>query len=192
MAEPLEIYSLIQPIVRKEIDDKIAEYNNKSQFNVVDIPAHSHTGVESPRISALDLEDLSSLQSGDLVVFNATASDNLKDSADTARNVGGNTTQVMKSIRIFGNGTVRAKCDYARNTGYSTQGFFSVNGTIVTGSVTDSIYPTYATVTADLTIKPGDTVEFTITTFQTSSVGYCKNFRTYYDKSTLTNQIVTD
>lgn len=56
--EPIDIYALIAPIVEKKIDDKIAEYNNKSQFNVVDIPNHAHTGIESPRINFSDITGL--------------------------------------------------------------------------------------------------------------------------------------
>jgi len=53
--EPLEIYSLIQSFVSKEIDDKIKKHANDAQFKVTDIPIHSHTGVDAPRIEFNDI-----------------------------------------------------------------------------------------------------------------------------------------
>lgn len=54
--EPIQIYSLIQPAVQKEIDDKISAYANQAKFNVAQIPAHTHNGVDSQRIDYSDLE----------------------------------------------------------------------------------------------------------------------------------------
>lgn len=54
--EPIKIYSLIQPAVQKEIDDKILAYANQAKFNVAQIPAHTHNGVDSGIISADDLD----------------------------------------------------------------------------------------------------------------------------------------
>jgi len=48
--EPLEQYSNIQALVQKEIDDKILSYAASSRYNRVDVPAHTHDGVNSPRI----------------------------------------------------------------------------------------------------------------------------------------------
>ena len=126
----------------------------------------------------------------DLSVFNTTASNNLKDSANTERSVGGNNTQIMKSIKIYGSGTVRLKVDWYHNPSYSTQGFWYKNGVAMSSAVTDST--TYITITTDMTISMGDSVQFCIVTYQTNSVGYCKNFRVYYDKSPLTNQVLID
>lgn len=53
--EPLDQYSNIQPLVQKEIDDKINAYADQAKFNVAQIPAHAHTGVDSTRIDYLDI-----------------------------------------------------------------------------------------------------------------------------------------
>ncbi len=54
--EPLELFSQIQPLIQKEIKDSINKFDRESQFRVVDIPAHTHNGVDSARI---DFEYLS-------------------------------------------------------------------------------------------------------------------------------------
>jgi len=58
MEEPIQIYSQIQPLVKKEIDDKIANYATNAKYNVAQIPAHVHNGVDSGRIDYSDLENI--------------------------------------------------------------------------------------------------------------------------------------
>lgn len=53
--DPLEIYSKIQSLVLLDIDNKIQKYADQAKFNVPQIPAHGHTGVDSTRIRYEDL-----------------------------------------------------------------------------------------------------------------------------------------
>lgn len=55
MQEPLDIYSKIQFLVKKEINDSIQAFSDKAKFSVSQIPAHSHTGVDSQQIDFSDL-----------------------------------------------------------------------------------------------------------------------------------------
>lgn len=58
MQEPIEIYSLIQPLIKKEISDALKKYDQDSLFKVNDIPIHSHNGVDS---SIIDFTNISGL-----------------------------------------------------------------------------------------------------------------------------------
>ena len=136
----------------------------------------------------IDISDLGILSANP--IFNCSASDVLQDSANTERSVGGNTTQIMKSIKIYGSGTVRLVVDWHYNSGYSTQGFWYKNGVAVGGAVSGGT--SYSTITTDMAISFGDSVQFCIVTYQTASVGYCKNFKVSYNKSALTNQVLID
>lgn len=55
MQEPIEIYSLIQPLIKKEISDALKEYDQESLYKVNDIPVHTHNGVDSPPIDFSNL-----------------------------------------------------------------------------------------------------------------------------------------
>lgn len=45
--EPLEKYADIQPLVQKEISDALNVYDQKAQYEVVKVPAHTHNGADS-------------------------------------------------------------------------------------------------------------------------------------------------
>lgn len=55
--DPLDIYEKIQFLVQKEIDDKIVNYSSNARYNVAQIPAHSHNGVDSNRIVGTNLQE---------------------------------------------------------------------------------------------------------------------------------------
>lgn len=94
--EPLDIYALIQPLLKKEIDNAINAYANKSQFNVVDIPLHSHTGVESPQIAFENL--------GGIPVFTSLPVDSPENG----------------TMRILSSGGTKKLIIYISGTWYST------------------------------------------------------------------------
>lgn len=51
----MDIYAQIQMLVQKDIDDKIQAYADKMKFSIAQVPAHSHTGVDSGRIEFSDI-----------------------------------------------------------------------------------------------------------------------------------------
>lgn len=50
-------YDKIQPRVKNDINDAIKKYASDSKFNVAQIPAHTHTGVDSNQVNFSDLVD---------------------------------------------------------------------------------------------------------------------------------------
>lgn len=56
--EPLQIYSLIQAMVKKEINDAIEKNNQKSSFEVIHVPDHTHNGVDSSQIDFINITGL--------------------------------------------------------------------------------------------------------------------------------------
>jgi hypothetical protein len=54
---PLDQYSVLQPLVQKDIDNSIEKYASDRKYDVAQIPAHTHTGVESNKV---DFENLDS------------------------------------------------------------------------------------------------------------------------------------
>ncbi|TXG77194.1 hypothetical protein E6Q11_03175 [Candidatus Dojkabacteria bacterium] len=49
--EPLDVYSQIQPLVKNEINNALNDFADERQFDVAKIPAHTHTGVDSNKVS---------------------------------------------------------------------------------------------------------------------------------------------
>jgi len=183
MIEPLEQYANIQPLVQKEIDDKLVAYNSSAQFNVVDIPAHTHNGVDSNRISADDLDGSTSSN----IYLGALASNTLKESLDTERVINGNASGYPKSIRVNRSGSLRVKVDAHATTGYLGQtGAIYKNGvSILTLSSITNAYQTY---TVDTTVNFGDLIQIYITLYGSGVPNYyVKNFRLYYDDVVLTS-----
>lgn len=56
--EPLDQYENIQPLVQKDISDAIKQLEQKNQFEVVKIPAHTHNGSDSLQITFNTLADV--------------------------------------------------------------------------------------------------------------------------------------
>lgn len=54
---PIDIYSRIQAMVQKEIDDKISKNATINQYDIKPVADHKHDGIGSTRIAFSDLED---------------------------------------------------------------------------------------------------------------------------------------
>lgn len=125
----------------------------------------------------------------------ATASDNLKQSADTERADSGRdpaSGRLTKSIRISKSGVVRLKVD-TKYTVDSTYSYidFRVNGVSVSKQSSTSL--TYVTKTYDVSVSIGDLVQvYTENYLQGGREVYVKNFRVYYDVTALTDLVITD
>lgn len=81
MQEPIEIYSLIQPLIQKEIDNALKKYDQKSLYKVNDIPVHSHNGIDS---SIIDFTNITGLP-----VISAVPTDSPSDGTIRLYNTGG-------------------------------------------------------------------------------------------------------
>jgi len=57
MDTPDKIYESIQALVRKEIDVEVKKIDQARRFQIADIPAHEHTGVDVSRINWANLQD---------------------------------------------------------------------------------------------------------------------------------------
>lgn len=55
--EPLELFSLIQPLVEKTINDRVAAKLKEAQYNVAKIPAHHHDGTDSLQIQFTNVQN---------------------------------------------------------------------------------------------------------------------------------------
>ncbi len=53
--DPIDQYSNIQALVKKEIADAIAKYANDQKYAVTQVPVHTHNGIDSPKIDADDI-----------------------------------------------------------------------------------------------------------------------------------------
>ena len=54
--DPIDIYSKIQTLVKNEISNFITDYFSKSKYSLISIPAHKHTGVDSPKVAFQDID----------------------------------------------------------------------------------------------------------------------------------------
>lgn len=81
MQEPIEIYSLIQPLIQKEINNALKKYDEQSLYKVNDVPIHSHNGIDSPNI------DFTSITG--LPIISAVPTDSPEDGTIRLYNTGG-------------------------------------------------------------------------------------------------------
>lgn len=81
MQEPIEIYSLIQPLIQKEINDSLKLYDQKSLYKVNDIPAHNHNGIDS---AIIDFTNITGVP-----VISAVPTDSPQDGTIRLYNTGG-------------------------------------------------------------------------------------------------------
>lgn len=54
--DPLDQYSNIQALVKKEIADAIAKYADDQKYAVTQVPVHTHNGIDSSIISEVNLD----------------------------------------------------------------------------------------------------------------------------------------
>lgn len=111
-------------------------------------------------------------------IFVASASENLKLSADTNRNNNNNGTVLVKSIRVSYGGIIRTKFD-GQGNGFGGQGRIYVNGVAI-GTTRSFANGSYTTYTEDITINASDLVQvYSIATG--GAVTDIRNFRIYFD-----------
>lgn len=53
--DEMQVYESIQPHVQKEIQDALARYSTKNQFDLSKIPSHEHGGSDAPKINPKNL-----------------------------------------------------------------------------------------------------------------------------------------
>ncbi len=189
--EPIDLYARIAPLISKDIDDKISAYANKSMYNLVDIPAHTHNGIDSGRINTKDLIG----STGTTIILGSAASDTLQYSLDTERVVNGNSSGAPKSVKIFKSGSIRLKFEHHCQTNFTgNYGYIRKNGVNL-----QQVYlnqTSYTQVSLDINIAFGDIIDFYVNYYGTSNANtYIRNFRIYYDDVILTeipNSTVAD
>ena len=119
------------------------------------------------------------------VILGSSASDNLQESLDTERSVNGNSSGTPKSVKIFKSGSVRISFEYHVNSGFTgNYGYIRKNGVnLQTVNLTST---SYIQITKDIDVAFGDTIDFYVNLYGTSSA-YCyvRNFRIYYDNVVL-------
>jgi len=111
------------------------------------------------------------------------ASDSLIQSADTERSFTGsdvyNSGSPTKNIRVPVGSTYRVKFDLKAQAGSRVYAKIYKNGSAV-GTERETIDTNYATYSEDFTgIVPGDYIQLCVKGFNSSSVGYVRNFRIY-------------
>lgn len=130
--------------------------------------------------------DLNDLGTGTIItggqVFELSASNNLRVSADTERTEATTGYVKEKDITIQHRGTVRVKFDLKGTGGDTAYGRIYVNGVAVgtERTTTETAYQTYS---EDIAVLSGDEVQLYIKTGTLTVPAYCRNFRIYYDKN---------
>lgn len=120
----------------------------------------------------------------------ATASDTLEESADTERLESNTSYTKYKDITVRLNGTIRVKFDL-KTTNVATTAYGRVykNG-VAFGTEQTNATASYVTKSEDLTFEAGDLIQLYIKTNNGSFNGAARNFRLYYDKTTLVETTV--
>lgn len=116
-----------------------------------------------------------------------SASDNLKHSADTERTIGGGSYSEIKKIRVNFSGTIRVKFDLKNTGGFTTLGKIYVNGSPV-GTERSTSSTSYVTYSEDIVINAHDLIQ--LFGYKTGDTANTRNFRIYYDKSTMGEAVV--
>lgn len=130
------------------------------------------------KLPAVDGSNLTNIKS----FVRASASDNLKSSLDTTRQITALSWYASKSIKIFRTGTIRVKFDLTGNSGGTVEGRIYVNGSAVGTSRTKSGVGT-TTYSEDISIYSGDIVSIYVQANINYTPRYLSNFRIYYDLS---------
>ncbi len=127
-------------------------------------------------------------------VYYATASDNLKNSADTERSKATSGLTIIKSIRPSFGGVIRVKHEMKGSSGLSlVESRIYING-VATGTSRTYTGTTYQAYSEDITINPGDQVQL----YYAGDTGFgvscfVKNFRIYFDKTSAGDgYVITD
>ena len=130
--------------------------------------------------------------SGNLAVQSiTTASDVLKVSADTEQSTNSSNYGLKKSIKVLRGGVYRVKFDFKSNGAAWGYGRTYVNG--VAEGAERMGTTSYVTYSEDITLEVNDYIQIYIRGNGGSGYGYVKNFRLYYDLSTVSdNTIVTN
>lgn len=131
MTEPIELFTQIQPLIEKTVDDKIDQFANDKQFSVADVPAHTHTGTDSNRVS------YNSLTNKTRYILYRIVSPTTDTSI--ANTVGGNFVMPFQGYVT----SVGATVDTAGTTGTTT---VDINLTTIAPAATSSILLTKITI----------------------------------------------
>lgn len=164
MEEPLEIYSKIQPLIKKEINDQMMIFTSDRKFDVAQIPAHTHTGGESNTIDFSNLDNKAFYINNRIVASGTNCA--------VASTVGGD--YVMQYAGYIS--AIGATVDTAGTTGTMTidvkkngTSIFYTKITIDTGSKTSRSYVGAPVLdTSQITFAVGDIFTFDISTVQTT------------------------
>lgn len=164
MQEPIEIYSELQPFIKKEIDDAIAKYASDRKFDVAQIPAHTHTGIEASPVSFNDLTERSRY-----ILYRIVEA---TTSVTVASSVGGDFIMPFSGYITSTGATV----DVAGTTGTMTidikksgSSVFTNKITIDSGSKTSRSASTKSLLTSSkINFNIGDVFTFDVTTIQTT------------------------
>lgn len=116
-------------------------------------------------------------------VYYATASANLKISADTERTTSSVGLFLVKSIRPSYGGVIRVAHEMKNSSaGFDVNSRIYVNG-VATGTARNTQSTTYVSYSEDITINPGDQVQLYFGSTDVSRTCYVQNFRVSFDKT---------
>lgn len=120
-----------------------------------------------------------------------TASDELKQSADTENSAQGNTYTLSKSIKVLHSGTIRVTFDLKTSiAGRTTYGKIYINGVAV-GTQQSSDIVTYTNYSEDIAVSAGDLIQLYTKCINTASeYAYVRNFRLSYTRGITSSDIV--
>lgn len=168
--DPIEQYSIVQPLVKIDIDKAIKDYASQSQFGLYDIPTHQHTGIDANRVEFSDIADKffflpymipnSDQATSYGVVFIAPFTCHLisvQESHLIAGTISG-TLQVVKQTPGQGIGA----------------GTNMLNSAIsLTSTANSPVIGTLSTDYTALTLNPGDRIKLTVSGTLTTLAGVC-------------------
>jgi hypothetical protein len=173
----------------------ISEYGKYFRLNKiwtkVGVPDLSGYVPTSRTVNGHALSSNISLTTDDISGLGSVASDNLKDDLSTERSNTLYYSYTSKQVRINRAGTVRVSFAIHSNTNYSAWScHLRLNGnTIQTIQNTATPY-VYTTYTYDVSVGISDTIDVTTDAYTGNCTFYIKDFKVFYDYTTLTDNIL--
>lgn len=122
--------------------------------------------------------------------FLATASDNLKASADTQRSTTGSGYVKKKQMTVALSGVFRVKFDLSQDQISTAYAKIYRNGVAWGTEQTQTGTNVWGTKSEDLHFMQGDTIELWLNCAGGGYNTICRNFRVYYDKNTASDIVV--
>lgn len=146
--------------------NKLARKKSDGNITVPSTPTASTDACSKAYVDLLDVNGFS-------------ASDTLQVSADNVAQTNTSTYSLVKEIKVIYGGVIRVKADIKNTNGYNAANYkVYVNGVAVGTEKTSTTDGTYTTVSDDISVGAGDSVQAYLKTDGVNQ-GYVRNFRIY-------------